>query len=326
VTVHAGALRVRVAGTGSWIPPRVETAADLAPRLGVTEEWILTRTGVRERRISDLPMEEMAAHAARAALGGGAPPDLLVNASLTPVQLAPDGAVFILRALGLSGVPGFSVHATCLSFLDALPMVGAMVHAGGLERALLVSAERGSLGRDLGEPESAALIGDGAGAVVLEPAGDSDSAILGWAMGTWPDGADLAEIRGFGQRRLPDDPATTPADHRFHMRGPRLYRAALRHVIELLDELFGRLGLTRDDIDLVVPHQASGPAVAALGRLGFPPERVVDVVAEYGNCIAASVPMALARADADGRLRRGDTVLLVGTGAGLGVTAVVLRW
>lgn len=324
--VHVGPLRVRVASTGIHVPPRVETAAELAPRVGRSEAWILARTGVRERRVSDLPVEQMAAQAVTAALGTGGPPDLLVNASLTPVQLAPDGAVFVLRALGLSGVPGFSLHATCLSFLNALPLVGALVHAGGPRRAVIVSAERGTLGRDLGEAESAALIGDGAGAVVLEPAPEGGSAILGWASGTWPEGAELAEIRGFGQRHLPDDPATTPADHRFHMQGPRLYRMALRHVVALLDDLLGALGLSRGEIDLVVPHQASGPALAALGRLGFPAERVVDVVSEYGNCIAASVPMALARAHAEGRLRRGHTVLLLGTGAGLSVTAVVLRW
>ena len=317
---------LRVSGTGAWLPPRIQTADELAPLIGRSARWISQRTGVVERRISELPMAEMAAAAVREALGDGGPPDLVVNASLTPVQLAPDSSVFILRALGLSGVPGFSLHATCLSFLDAIPVVAGLVGSGGYRRVAVVSAERGTRCRDLDEPESAALIGDGAGAVVFEPGAADRSTLLGSATGTWPEGAELAEIPGFGERHPPGAPTTTPAHHRFRMRGPAIYRQARRRIPQVLDALLGALSMSLDDLDLVVPHQASGPGVASLGRLGIPAEKVVQTVAWTGNCIAASVPIALDHAVRSGRLQRGQTVLLLGTGAGLSVTAVVLRW
>jgi 3-oxoacyl-[acyl-carrier-protein] synthase-3 len=319
-------MNVRIVSTGFWAPPRTETAAALAPRLGVSEEWIIQHTGVARRRIAEVPMEVMAAEAARQAIGDGPPPDLVINASLTPRQLIPDSSVFIQRELGLEGIPSFSIHATCLSFLVALHNASALIGAGAYERILIVSSEVGSLSRNFAEPESAALIGDGAAAAVVEHAGDSSSALLAYEMGTWPSGAELTELRGGGIRKHPNLPDWTAEDNLFHMNGPGVYKMARRRVALVLSRVLERAGLSRDDIDLVVPHQASGPALAAITRYGFSPERVVNIIAEYGNCIAASTPMALHAAASSGRLRRGDRVLLLGTGAGLSVGAVVLRW
>ena len=320
-------LHVCITGTGLWLPTRVQTAAELAPLVGRDEAWIRERTGVAERRISDESMAVMAARAGRVALGTGGPPDLVINASVTPIQLIPDSSVFILRELGYEGIAGFSIHATCLSFLVALRQAAALVSVGAYRRVLVISAEQGSVCRDLNEPESAVLIGDGAAAAVVEatPTGQ-DSALLGFTMETFPDGAHLAELRGCGTQRHPNDPKTVMTDNLFHMNGPSIYRSALVRVRSQLKGLLDSLELSVADIDLVVPHQASGIALSALPRLGFAPDRIVDVIAEYGNCIAASLPMALARADQDGRLTRGDRVLLLGTGAGLSVAGAVIRW
>ena len=320
-------LRVKIASAAFYAPPRVETAAELSSRIGVTEEWILSRTAVRERRISEEPVEVMGARAARAALRGGQAPDLIVNASVIPRQLIPDTSVHVQHELGLDGIPSFSVHASCLSFLAALYNAAALVAAGAYRRVLLVSAECGSAGRNLAEPESAALLGDGAAAAVLEPTpNDEASALLGFRMGTWPKGAALTEVRGFGQRHLPDDPRTRAEDNLFSMDGPGVYRMALRRVPTLVRELLQDHGLTPADVDWVVPHQPSGPGLAMLPRLGFPPERTVNVVAEYGNCVAASIPMALGCLAESGRVLRGQTVLLLGTGAGFSVAGALLRW
>lgn len=322
-------MKVRVTGVALAAPGHVETAAELAPRIGRSERWIVTRAGVSERRVADLPMEQMAALAVRAALGDGPPPDLLINASLTPVQLIPDSSVFIQQELGWSGlgIPSWSVHATCLSFVVALQQAAALVSAGVYRRVVVVSAETGTRNRDFEEPESAALIGDGAGAALVEPTPDGqDSALLGFEMSTWPDGASLAEIRGCGTRRFPLDPATERGDYLFHMNGPALYRNLFEKVDQLIERLVSRAGLRRQDVDLVVPHQASGPALASLERLGFAPERTVSVIHLYGNCIAASIPMALAHAVGEGRINRGQTVLLIGTGAGLSAAGALLRW
>lgn len=321
------ALNVRIASIASYLPPRVETAAELAPRIGTTEEWIVTRTGVRERRISDEPVEVMGARAARAALQAGAAPDLIVNASVTARQLLPDTSAYIQHELGLEGIPSFSVHASCLSFVAGLHTASALIASGAFRRVLVVSAELGSRGRNMAEPESAALLGDGAAAAVVEPRVEGErSALLGFRMKTWPSGASLTEFRGKGTRCHPNDPRTRPEDNLFSMDGPGVYRMAIRRLPALVRELLGDLGMAPADVDWVVPHQASGPGLALLPRLGFPADRVVDVVGQYGNCVAASVPIALASLVDSGRLRRGQTVLLLGTAAGFSVAGAVLRW
>ena len=280
-----------------------------------------------ERRIGDGPVEVLAAEAARAALGEGPPPDLLLFASVSPRQLIPDTSAFVARELGLAGITTWSVHATCLSFLAALGQAAALVHAGQHQRVLVVSAERGSISRNFAEPESAALIGDGAGAAVIEasPPG-SKSALLYHRLATFPEGAGLAELRGCGVSRHPNDPATTREDNLFPMDGPALYKLAIRRTMRQVRDCLAAVGLEPGDIDLVVPHQPSGPGVQAIQRFGFAAERVVDIVGTFGNCIAASLPMALAMAHEQGRLRRGDRVLLLGTGAGLGIGTTLLRW
>jgi 3-oxoacyl-[acyl-carrier-protein] synthase III len=320
-------LKVRVASIAYYVPPRVETAAELAPRIGTTEDWIVSRTGVRERRISDEPVEVLGARAARAALLSGAVPDLIVNASVSLRQLLPDTSVHFQRELGLEGIPSFSVNASCLSFVAALHTASALVAAGAYRRVLVISAERGTFGRNLAEPESAALLGDGAAAAVLEPTPEGEaSELVGWRMKTWPGGAELTEVRGYGQTHSPNDPATRPDHNVFSMDGPGVYRMAIRRLPGLVRELLGDLGMAPTDVDWVVPHQASGPGLALVPRLGFPAERIVNVVGQYGNCVAASIPMALAHLAGSGRLRRGQTVLLLGTAAGLSVAGAVLRW
>lgn len=320
-------MQVRITGTGLAVPERVQTAAELSPLVGRSERWILSRTGVAERRVCEGDHIELAAEAARLALGDGGPPDLLLNASLSPQQLIPDTSVFVAKALGLSGITTWSVHATCLSTLPALQQASALILAGAYRRVLIVAAEHGTRSRDMSHPESAVLIGDGAGAMLVEATPDGEaSEILAVRMRAFPEGSHLAEFRGGGVRCHPNDPATTEADNLFRMNGPALYRMTWRRAEEVLDALFEDAGLTRDDVDLVIPHQASGPALAALPRFGFPEDKVVNLIPQYGNCIAASLPMALATAHASGRLQRGQTVLLLGTGAGLHVAGVLLRW
>lgn len=319
-------MRLKITGIGLHVPPRVETAADLAPRIGRSEQWILSRTGVAERRVSDEDMAVMGARAAMEALGDGPPPDLILNASGVARQTLPDSSVYIQDAMGMEGIPSHSVAATCLSFLVALHTAGAFLEAGAYQRILIVSADRGTRGRNYDEPESAALLGDGAAAVVVErtPRGEG-SALINWKMTTWPKGAHLTEVRGGGTRLHPNDPETTPADNLFSMSGPRVYKMARRKVYAMIDEILQERELTREDITRVIPHQASGFAVSAYHRFGgFTEEQVVDVIAEYGNCVAAGLPMALATAWKRGQFDRGDKILMMGTGAGLSVAGALL--
>lgn len=319
-------MRARITGTGLYAPPRVETAAELAPRLGVTAEWIETQTGVLRRHICEEPVESMAAKAARLALGD-TPPDLVLYASATARQTIPDTSVYVAKELGLKPTPGWSVHATCLSFLVGTYQAYALASIGAYKRILVVSSEIASVGRVFDEPESAALLGDGAGAAVIEASGPDDTGeLLAWEITSWPEHAHLAVLEGGATHRHPNAPDTEHTHNLFHMDGPGIYKAARKRVAIVLARVLAKAGVQKTDLALTVPHQPSGPAVAALAHYGIPAERTMNIIGEYGNCIAASVPMALAIADAEGRLKRGDLVLLIGTGAGLSVGAMVIRW
>jgi 3-oxoacyl-[acyl-carrier-protein] synthase III len=321
-------LKIKIVSTGIYAPPKIQTAAELAPLIDRSEGWIISRTGVAERRIAEEPMDIIAAKAARQALAKGADPDCILNASTTPLQLIPDSSVFIQRQLGMKGIPSWSIHGTCLSFLIALSTAASMIAARMFKRILIVSAETGTPWRNLKEAESAALFGDGAAAVVVEPTPESDaSAFLDWEMNTWPEGAELTELRGGGTRHPPDHPEKTKAeDNLFHMEGTRIYRIALGRVNDTLTALLKRNQVTAKEIDWIIPHQASGRALQAGSMFGFRQERIVNITAEYGNTIAASMPMALAIADQKGLLKRGDLVILGGTGAGLSVAFALIRW
>lgn len=323
-------MNVRIASTGLYLPPRVETAAELAPRIGVSERWIVRRTGVAQRHVADESMSSMGAKAVLDALGDGPLPDLMINASATVEQTIPDSAVFIQRELmahepGWAGIPCYSVHATCLSFMVGLQHAAALVAAGVYKRIVVVSSELGTRGRNYDQPESAALLGDGAAAVVIEPS-DGSSAILGWAMHTWSEGAELTEVRGGGMKHHPNDPETTEADNLFSMDGPRIYKMARKRAKNVIEEALADAGLQKDQVDLFVPHQSSLFGVLSVTRYGFSEDKVVNVIAEQGNCVAASMPLALATAVKRGRVARGDVLVLGGTGAGLSVCIGVLRW
>jgi len=330
-----GPLPMRIVGTGVFHPPTVVASADLAKRVGRSAAWIERSSGVIRRRRWDDDPAIMAAHAAREALGPGGPPDLIVNASLTPRQLLPDTSVFVARELGLEGVPSFSVHATCLSFMVALRTAASFVSGGAYRRVLITSSERSSPSLNLDQPESAVLFGDGAAAAVIEPVPaavgasrrDEGSALLAWRMETFPEGADLTTIPGAGVLRHPNDPSTQAVDALFSMDGRGVYRMARKRVRAVLDEAFREAGLTKEDVALVVPHQTSRHGLASLHRTyGFARDTVVDILAEYGNCVAASIPMALHHGLTSRDVRRGDVVLLVGTGAGLSIAATLLRY
>ncbi|TAL67316.1 MAG: ketoacyl-ACP synthase III [Bacteroidetes bacterium] len=319
---------IKIVSTGFYIPPRIQTSADLAELIGQSEEWIISRTGISERRIAEEPMDVIAAKAASQALNGGPSPDCIINASTTPLQLIPDSSVFIQRALGYEGIPSWSIHSTCLSFVVALNTAAALIQGGTFKRILIVSSETGTHWRNLNEPESASLFGDAAAAVVIEPTPkDESSALLDWQMNTWPKGAELTEFRGGGTKHPPDHPTLTkPEDNLFTMQGSKVYRFALGSVKKSLKELFDRNKLKAKDIDWLIPHQASGHAVEAAELYGFRMEKVANIIREYGNCIAASIPLTLAIYHKAGKINRGDLCILGGTGAGLSVAFTLFRF
>ncbi len=324
--------RVQIAGTGCYLPPRVVPSAEVEAWCGVPAGWAEAHAGVRERRRADgETAADMSVRASRDALAAaGLDPgdvDLVISASGTPDQPIPDGGVALHRGLGLSGVPAFAVHATCLGFLAALHVAAPLVAAGAYRRVLVSCAEVTSGGLNPAEPESAVLLGDGAAAVVLTatPAGEA-SAVEAVRFETYSEGADLTAVRGGGSRLHPNTVPHRDADFQFAMDGRGVLRLTLGRVGPFLEAL--RPGLSRGlpGIDRVVPHQASRAGFRLIDALGWPAERVEQTLAWTGNVVAASIPIALHTAVAAGRIARGDRVLLTGTGAGLTLGGVVLTY
>jgi 3-oxoacyl-[acyl-carrier-protein] synthase-3 len=271
----------------------------------------------------------MAAASARMALqhAGLAPGDLdaIIGASSVPEQAIPCTAALVQHALGApdGGSACFDVNATCLSFLVALQVASQFVAAGSYRRVLIFSSEIARFSLNPGERESAVLIGDAAAAAVIIRSGPGESsALCHTQMTTFGSGAHLTEVAGGGTRHHPNDPATTPEMNMFHMNGRGLLKQASETIGPFLDRFFEHLGSPRSELDVVVPHQASGVGLKLLtARFGFRPEQIVVNLPTRGNCIAASLPLALSEAVHAGRIQRGHRVLLIGTGAGLSIAA-----
>ena len=321
-------MKVKVTGVGLYLPPKIETAEDIAPKIEKPVDWIIEKSGVSERRVSEIDVDQMGAIAGKEALGKGGKPDLIINASGVPKQTIPDTSTFYQRELGFEGIPSFSVHCTCLSFITALNTAASLIHSGSYNRILIISSDRGTRGRNFNEPESASLLGDGAAAVVLEKSLENESSeLIYFDMKTFPSCANLTEVRGGGTNKHPQDPETTLADNLFTMDGPAVYKIARKEVYRMMLKTMKTTRLKREEVDWVIPHQASGKAVDAyISTGGFAKEKVVSIISEFGNCVAASVPMAFATAVQDGRIKRGDLLLFIGTGAGLSAACALIKY
>ena len=321
-------MKVKVTGVGLYLPPKIETAEDIAPKIGKPVDWIIEKSGVSKRRVSEIDVDQMGAIAGKEALGKGGKPDLIINASGVPKQTIPDTSTFYQRELGFEGIPSFSVHCTCLSFITALNTAASLIHSGSYNRILIISSDRGTRGRNFNEPESASLLGDGAAAVVLEKSLENESSeLIYFDMKTFPSCANLTEVRGGGTNKHPQDPETSLADNLFTMDGPAVYKIARKEVYRMMLKTMKTTRLKREDVDWVIPHQASGKAVDAyISTGGFAKEKVVSIISEFGNCVAASVPMAFATAVQDGRIKRGNLLLFIGTGAGLSAACALIKY
>ena len=334
MTVSATPLPARIAGIGAYLPSRVVTNDELEAALGLGAGWIEERTGVRERRrCNGESAAFMAAAAARQALvmAGLTPDDLtaIIGASSTPQQAIPCTAVFVQRELGApeGRAACFDVNATCLSFLAAFDVAARLVASGAHQHVLVFSSESSAHSLNPREPESAVLFGDAAAAVVVSHARETGSALHVTQLHTWHSGAELSQIEGGGTLHHPNDPQTTTAHNLFAMRGPQLFRKAAPLLLPFMDDLCTSAGWSREEIAAVVPHQASRHGIE-LGwkMLGFRENQIVVNLATRGNCIAASMPLALAEAVADERVRRGDRVLLFGLAAGLSLGGAAITY
>lgn len=325
-----GAGPVRLAGTGRWLPPRVLGNGEVAALAGVTEEWIVRRTGIRERRVAgdDEGAAVMSAHAARAALdASGIPADSLgavIVATTTPDHLTPPTACELQAALGAWGAACFDVEAGFAGWIYALVLADSLLRAGRGDAALVVGVEKLSTVTDRSDPSTGPLFGDGAGAAVLARGGGGRTVrSTAW----WADGrlADALKRPAGGARRPFDARVLEERSHLLRMEGTRLFKAAVRTMAQQAEAALSAAGLAKGDIGLIIPHQANLRIIEGLVKeMELDPARVYVNIDRFGNTGAATIPIALDEAVRSGRADGASPILLVSFGAGATAGAAVL--
>ena len=326
-------LSVCIAGTGSYVPERILTNAELSQLVDTSEEWILSRTGIRERRIAadDETTSQMATHAARQALDNAGMSaeelELIIVATITPDTPTPATACYIQQSLGASRAVAFDISAACSGFLYAMKIAKRLIASGAFKNAIIIGAEKLSSVTNWDDRTTCVLFGDGAGAAVLRLAAPEEGAILATEMGTDGNLTHLLRIPG-GGTACPITAANVN-DHLFTltMLGKEVFKHAVNRMKEAAEKVIERAGLTADSIACVIPHQANLRIIDAIAdRLAVPNERVFVNLDKYGNTSAAAIAIALDEANRSGAFKRGDNIVLVVFGAGLTWAAAAIRW
>ena len=325
---------LRIIGIGRCLPERVVRNEEVEELCGLSPGSIEgTGAGVKERRwAQEETTRSMGAEAARLAVEDAGiqwdEVDLIISATAIQEQVLPDGAALIQRELGLggSGIACMAIHTTCLGFLSALDVAGAFVSVGRHKTVVIINSEMPSEGLNFDQPSSAVLFGDAATAVVVRRTREGEgSRIEKVAFETYGEGADLTEVRGGGTRFHPNREKTSREDNLFDMDGEEVFWMSL-HFFPGFMERFepGLLGSPMEDIDWIVPHQASKAALDAFGRLGADKRKIITTIETLGNCVSASMPLTLHKGVFEMGIKRGERLLLVGTGAGLSFGAMTL--
>ena len=327
--------KAKISALGCFTPPRVLTNQDLEKLVETNDQWIMERTGIRERHIADPEMatSDMAIEAAKCALAqrgiDAAEIDAIILCTVTPDHLFPSTACLVQNGIGAKGAWGFDLIAACSGFLYGLTTGAHFVMAGTHKKVLVIGADTMSRIIDYTDRATCVLFGDGAGAFLLEPADSNDN------------GAGfidfLGEVDGSGGEflRMPAGGSRCPASHEtvdkrmhyVHQEGAQVFKYASRKMFEVCRDLLDRNGIKVEDVGIMIPHQANKRIISAAGdRLGIAPERVMVNIEHYGNTTAGTLPLATRDAIAEGRLKKGDIVLYAAVGAGYTVGASLWRW
>lgn len=324
--------RAKITALGIHVPPRTLTNADFEKTLETSDEWIRTRTGIRERHVVDKGMatSDLAAEAAKRALAergiNGNEIEAILVATVTPDMLFPSTACLVQHKLGIKGVWGFDLSAACSAFVYALQAGAQFVVSGAHKKVMVIGADVMSSILDYTDRATCILFGDGAGAVILEPAQDGEGII-----------DFIHEVDGSGGCSLymPGGGSLHPATHEtvekkmhfVHQDGQAVFKYAVRKMGDVCEKLLARNGVKAGDIDCFIPHQANQRIITATAeRVGLRAESVIINIDRYGNTTAGTIPLAMQTAREEGRLKKGDLVLLASVGAGFTVGATLLRW
>jgi len=324
--------QVGIVGTGSYVPEDVLTNMDLEKRVDTNNEWIISRTGIKERHIvkKDTPVSELCYLAAlRTMADAGITPeelDLVIVTTVTPDYIFPATACLVADRLGAKKAAAFGLEAGCSGFLYGVTTASQFIATGMYRTALVIGAETLSKLLNWEDRATCILFGDGAGAAILQPVEDGYG-FLSFELGADGSGGELLLVPAGGSKNPPTAETLEQKMHTIHMSGSETYKFAVRIMGEAALRALESAGLGKEDVDLLVPHQANIRIIdAAVKRLRIPPERVVVNLDRYGNMSAASIPVALDEAVRAGRVAYGDVLVMVGFGAGLTWGAAVLKW
>ncbi len=321
-----------ILGTGCYLPPKILTNADLEKRVDTTDEWIVSRTGIRERRMAapEEHVSDMASKAAEKALAAAglraSDIDAILVATLTPDYTWPAAACLIQRKLGATQAYALDISAACSGFVYALSLAEGMIAAGNAKYVLVIGAEKLTSLVDWTDRNTCVLFGDGAGAAVVGPV-QAHRKILATHLGSDGNAVELLYQPGGGTLCPASIKSIEEKQHYLKMNGKEVFKFAVRVMVEASEAVMKKAGLELKDVSLFIPHQANIRIIeSAADRLGLPPDKVFINLDRYGNTSAASVAIALDEAAEQGRIKQGDKVVLVAFGAGLTWASAALEW
>ncbi len=323
----------KITSVGAYVPPRLLTNADLEKMVTTNDQWIVERTGIRQRHLVDpgVATSDLAAEAARDCLAKrgieASELDAILVATVTPDMLFPATACLVQQKIGARGAWGFDLSAACSGFLYALQMGAKLIESGAHMKVMVIGADVMSSILDYTDRSTCILFGDGAGAVLLEPCNDDEVGMVDFEHEIDGSGATSLYMPGGGSLHPATAETVAAKMHFVHQEGGAVFKVAVRKMAELSETLLTRNGLTAADIDLFIPHQANKRIILATAeRLGMPEEKIVINIGEYGNTTAGTIPLAMHTALEQGRLKKGMTVLLAAFGGGYTIGATLLRW
>ena len=326
-------IRAKISALGTYVPPRLLTNADLEKMVDTTNDWIMSRVGIRERHIVEkgVATSDLAVEAAKKALAnrGFAPTDIeaLIVGTVTPDMLFPSTACLVQHKLGAKGAWGFDISAACSAFLYSLRTGAQFIASGVHKRVLVIGADVMSSVIDYTDRATCVIFGDGAGAAILEPAEDDSVGLIDFIHEVDGSGGCYLYMPGGGSLHPSSHETVDKRMHYVHQDGQQVFKFAVRKQTEVCEKLLARNGLKGSDIDAFIPHQANVRIINATAeRLELRPESVIVNIEQYGNTTAGTIPLAMNTAIEQGKLKKGSLVMLASVGAGFTVGATLLRW
>jgi 3-oxoacyl-[acyl-carrier-protein] synthase-3 len=326
-------IRAKISALGTYVPPRLLTNADLEKMVDTTNDWIMTRVGIRERHLVDkgVATSDLAVEAAKKALAqrGLTPTDIeaIIVGTVTPDMFFPSTACLVQNKLGAKGAWGFDLSGACSAFLYSLQAGAQFIATGTHKRVLVIGSDVMSSIIDYTDRATCVIFGDGAGAVILEPAEDDSVGLIDFIHEVDGSGAQFLYMPGGGSLNPSSKETIAKKMHYVHQDGQQVFKFAVRKQTELCLKLLERNGLKGSDIDAFIPHQANLRIISATAdRLGLRPEAVIVNIERYGNTTAGTIPLAMGTAVDEGKLKKGSLVMLASVGAGFTIGATLLRW